>query len=78
MITPNFETIYESAFGTLFGTFSDWWDNSISDEFNPFTTIENEVLDQLKTVDTEIEDEMACDRRAAGSRAGHQAWLEGP
>ena len=59
VITPNFETIYESAFGTLFGTFSDWWDNSISDEFNPFTTIENEVLDQLETVDTEIEDEMA-------------------
>ena len=59
VITPNFETIYESAFGTLFGTFSDWWDNSISDEFNPFTTIENEVLDQLETVDTEIEDEIA-------------------
>ena len=61
VITPNFETIYESAFGTLFGTFSDWWDDSISDEFNPFTTIENEVLDQLETVDTEIEDEMASD-----------------
>jgi hypothetical protein len=61
VITPNFETIYESAFDILFGTFSDWWDNSISDEFNPFTTIENEVLDQLETVDTEIEDEMASD-----------------
>ena len=61
VITPNFETIYESAFGTLFGTFSDWWDDTVSDEFNPFTTIENEVLDQLETVDTEIEDEMASD-----------------
>ena len=61
VITPNFETIYESAFDTLFGTFSDWWDDSISDEFNPFTTIENEVLDQLEMVDTEIEDEMASD-----------------
>lgn len=58
VITPNFETIYDSVFGTLFGTFSDWWDDS---EFNPFTTIENEVLDQLETVDTEIEDEMASD-----------------
>ena len=61
VITPNFETIYDSVFGTLFGTFSDWWDDSISDEFNPFTTIENEVLDQLETVDTEIEDEMASE-----------------
>ena len=61
VITPNFETIYDSVFDRLFGTFSDWWDNKISDEFNPFTTIKNEVLDQLETVDTEIEVAMASD-----------------
>lgn len=59
VITPNFESIYDSVFGTLFGTFSDWWDDTISDEDNPFTTIEDTVLDRLETVDTEIEDEMA-------------------
>ena len=61
VVTPNFESIYDSAFGTLFGSFSDWWDHAISEEENPFTTIEAKVLDQLQTVDTEIEDKMAAE-----------------
>ena len=61
VITPNFESIYDSVFGTLFGTFSDWWGHAISDEENPFATIEATVLDQLEKVDTEIEDEMASE-----------------